>query len=333
MLPSEWEKQYALWLSWPLNPKLWNGQLEEISKTFVEIAKHASRFQPVHINCIAEAQARVSSELETADVDLSNVRFFDIPTDDVWIRDHGPIFVKHEKNGQIAVTDWEFNGWGDKFPDHSLDNKVPVAIADALGCPRFRYALCLEGGAIETNGRGYLMTTRSVQLNEARNYDVTESEYQRIFHHALGVDEFIWLEDGLAHDDTDGHIDNVARFAERRHILIATTQDREHPSYSSLRRNKLELEGIHIHGKMPEITEVPLPDPFPNKEKPLPASYLNYVLINGAVLVPQFDQPENDAKALEVLGTVFPKRKVIGIDCRLLAEEGGTLHCCTCNVF
>ncbi|MEM9026650.1 MAG: agmatine deiminase family protein, partial [Verrucomicrobiota bacterium] len=158
-------------------------------------------------------------------------------------------------------------------------------------------------------------------------------EYQRIFHHALGVDEFIWLEDGLAFDDTDGHIDNVARFVDRRHILMATTEDRNHPSYANLRHNKMKLEGIHIHGKMPQITELPLPDPFPNKEQPIPASYLNYVVINGAVLAPQFGQTEKDTQALQILGSVFPKREIIGIDCKLLVEEGGTLHCCTCNVF
>ncbi|MGB0370982.1 MAG: agmatine deiminase family protein [Opitutales bacterium] len=333
VLPAEWEKQSALWLSWPLNPKWWDGRIEEITETFVEIAKQAARFQPVHINCAGPEKAQVKKRLEAAEAKMGNIRFFDIPTDDVWIRDHGPLFIKHENNGQLAVTDWEFNAWGDKFPDYAQDNKVPVAIADALGIPRYRYALCLEGGAIETNGRGYLMTTRSVQLNEARNYDLTESEYQRIFHHALGVDEFIWLEDGLANDDTDGHIDNVARFVERRHIVIATTQDRDHPSYQSLRRNKIELEGIHMHGKMPEITEMPLPDPFPSKEKPIPASYLNYVVINGAVLVPQFGQEDKDTQARDILGKLFPKREIIGIDCRLLVEEGGTLHCCTCNAF
>lgn len=333
VLPAEWEKQSALWLSWPLNPKWWGGRIDEISKIFAEIAKQASRFQAVHINCVADAQAGVRETLEAAGADLSKVRFFDIATDDVWIRDHGPIFVKNPDTRQIAVTDWEFNAWGDKFPDYDLDNRVPMHIAEALGIQRFRYAMCLEGGSIETNGRGILMTTRSVQFNEERNYDLSEGEYQKNFYHALGVDEFIWLEAGLANDDTDGHIDNVARFADRRHLVIAVTEDRQHPSYASLRQNRLELEGKHIHGKLPEITKIPLPDPFPSKEEALPASYLNYVVINGAVLVPQFDQPENDAEALSILAKVFPKREIIGIQCKLLLEEGGTLHCCTCNAF
>lgn len=333
VLPAEWEPQSALWLSWPLNPKWWDGKLEEISKTFAEIAKQAARFQPVHINCIASAQAEVEKTLQDVGADLENVRFFDIPTDDVWIRDHGPIFVKNDETGELAVTDWEFNAWGDKFPDYDKDNRVSRLIAEAMGIPRFRYALCLEGGSIETNGRGFLMTTRAVQFNEARNYDVGKDEYQKIFYHALGVDEFIWLEEGLANDDTDGHIDNVARFAQRRHLVIATTENRDHPSYSSLRRNKLELSGIHMHGKMPHITELPLPDPFPDLEKPVPASYLNYVIINGAVLVPQFNQKENDDRAIKILRGVFPKREIIGIDCSLLVQEGGTLHCCTCNMF
>ena len=333
IIPPEWEKQSALWLSWPLNPTWWDGRLEEISKTFAEIAKQAARFQPVYINCVAEYQDTVTEHLESTGADLDNIRYFDIPTDDVWIRDHGPIFVKQEGTGNIAVTDWEFNAWGDKFPDYDKDNRVPREIADAMGIPRYRYAMCLEGGSIETNGRGYLMTTRSVQLNEARNYDMTEDEYRKIFHHALGVDEYIWLEDGLAFDDTDGHIDNVARFAARRHILIATTDNKEHPSYASLRRNRLELGGIHMHGKMPDITEIRLPDPFPTADKPLPASYLNFVILNGAVLVPTFAQKENDENALKIIADAFPKREIIGIDSRLLLEEGGTLHCCTCNMF
>ena len=332
-MPAEWEHQSALWLSWPLNPKWWEEQRKEIENVFIEIAKQAARFQPVHICCILDSQETVKQSLTDAGANIQNIHLFDIATDDVWIRDHGPVFVKNPENGKVAVTDWEFNAWGDKFPDYSLDNRVPLHIAEQMGVQRYRYAMCLEGGAIETNGRGYLMTTRSVQFNEARNYDLTEGEYRKIFHHALGVDEFIWLEDGLANDDTDGHIDNVARFAERRHLVIATTTDKEHPSYSSLRRNKLELQGIHVHGKMPEITEIPLPTPFPSKEEAFPASYLNYVVLNGAVLVPQFNQPENDAFALETLGKVFPKREIIGIESTLLLQEGGTLHCCTCNAF
>lgn len=332
-MPAEWEHQYALWMAWPIHKEWWDGQLEAIAATFAEIAFHTARFQHLNILCPPVAQPSVTRMLQKREANLNKIRFFDIPTDDVWIRDNGPIFLRNRKKKETALTDWEFNAWGEKFPNFDNDNRVPAAIADKLGIKRFRYALCVEGGAIESNGRGLILSTKSVMLNQARNYDVSLDEYQKIFYHALSVDKVIWLEDGLAHDDTDGHIDNVARFVGPQHIVIATTDDPEHPSFRALHGNKLELSGTLVRGQMLKITELPLPDPFPNKAEARPASYLNYVVLNGAVLVPQFQQPENDKQAIEILRSVFPKRDIIGIDSTLLIQEGGGIHCCTCNAF
>ena len=332
-MPAEWEHQYALWTTWPTHSQWWKENREEIVETFAEIAFQAARFQHVNILCPKSAQGDARQMLETKGAKLKKIRFFDIPTDDVWIRDNGPIFLRHRKEKEMALIDWEFNAWGEKYPAIDNDNRVPAAIADHVGIPRFRFALCVEGGAIESNGRGLLLSTKSVMLNQARNYDVSLEEYQKIFYHALAVDKVIWLENGLAHDNTDGHIDNVARFVSHQHIVIATVKDKKHPSFRALHGNRTELSGTMVRGHMLKITELPLPDPVQSQDGILSASYLNYVILNGAVLVPQFGQIRKDKQAIEIIGGLFPGREIIGIDCRTLIEEGGGLHCCTCNAF
>ncbi|MEO0796575.1 MAG: agmatine deiminase family protein [Verrucomicrobiota bacterium] len=320
-LPAEWEPQAALWLSWPVSSHIWPGKSEAIAEKFAAIAATVSRFQPVHINADIEAHVAIRSHLINAKAVWDNIELHDHPTNDVWCRDHGPIFVRDRDTG-LLVTDWVFNAWGGKFEPWDLDDCVPRLVADSLDLKHESQRLILEGGAIEVNGQGVMITTDPVLLNPNRNSGTSKEDYARVFQEVFGIHEIIWLPIELPNDDTDGHIDNLARFvAEDRVVCVVGDQVPE------LVDNRAILKK-----RFPDLVELPLPDPVLDKDgNELPASYANFVIINGAVLVPTFGQTTKDNRCLEQLGECFPDREIIGIDSRLLLEEGGALHCISMN--
>lgn len=332
-MPPEWSPQEAVWLSWPVeDPRHWGGEKRDmIWSKFAEIAAAASRFETVRINAPESDHAAIAAACNRAKGVPERLELFDHPHNDVWCRDHGPIFVKHSDTGEVAVTDWEFNAWGGKFPPWDLDNGIPSRIASALGLRRFVGGMILEGGAIEVNGAGQLLTTEAVLLNPNRNPNLSREEIEQRLRDGLGVSEILWLKQGIEGDDTDGHIDDLARFVDPQTILACVDRDSNSPNASVLADNLARLRSfVGPNDRAFEVLEIPLPEACEVagwRLPVLPASYVNFLILNGGVLVPTFRQPKNDDRALGIIRELFEDREVVGIDCLDLVEEGGTLHC------
>lgn len=325
-MPAEWEPQEAVWLSWPSNESLWPGHYHLVPAKFAEFAAAISRFEKVRINVRAAAQPEVRRLLNEAKADLSVIQLFDHPTDDVWCRDHGPLFVKNDATGEVALTDWQFHGWGGKF-EASLDNQVPGRIAKSLGMRRFEYPFELEGGGIEVSGDGLLLTTECVQNNPNRATGRDDRTFHKAIADGLAVNEILWIEHGLADDDTDGHIDNLARFIRKDAIMAVVEEDKTSPNRKGIQANLEKLRAMRTKsGRKLDIVELPLPKKFSLAGRDLPPSYANFLIINDAVLVPVYAQ-DSDKRALGIIAEQFPGRKVVGIDCRVILIEGGALHC------
>ncbi len=327
-MPAEWSPQEAVWLSWPVpDPRHWGGlKFERIEKKFAGIAAAISGFQTVRINAPGSRHAQIRAACDRIHAVPDRIELFDHPNNDVWCRDHGPVFVKNQSTGEVALTDWEFNAWGGKFAPWDLDDAIPSRIASALGLRRFPGGMVLEGGAIETNGAGLLLTTEAVLLNPNRNPQLDRAAIETRLRDGLGVREILWLGRGIEGDDTDGHIDDIARFTAEDLVLACVEADRSSPNHAPLAEN---LGLLRDHGGL-EIVEIPLPSAceVPGWRLPLlPASYVNFLIVNDGVLVPTFRQPANDDRALGLLRELFPDRLVLGVDCLELVEEGGSLHC------
>lgn len=328
-MPAEWSPQDAVWLSWPVaDPRHWGGaKAAVITRKFAEIAAVISRFQTVRINAAAADHPSVLAACSRTHTNFTNLELYNHPNNDVWCRDHGPIFIKHRETGEIAATDWEFNAWGGKFSPYDLDNLIPRRIAGSLGIPLFKGGMILEGGAIEVNGDGLLVTTEAVLLNPNRNPTMTRTGMEHRLKDTLGVTEVLWLEKGIEGDDTDGHIDDLVRFTSTDRLLACVEADTASPNHQPLAGN---LRRLRDFGRSMDIIPIHLPQAceVPGWRLPvLPASYVNFLIINNAVLVPVFRQKNNDTRALAIISELFPDREIIPIDCLDLVEEGGTLHC------
>jgi agmatine deiminase len=327
-MPAEWERQEAVWLSWPHNRATWPGNFRPIPGKFAEIAAHISRREKVRINVGPRHKARARSLIEGAGADMANVELFDNPTDDAWCRDHGPIFVRNDGTGEVALTDWVFNAWGRKYSPFDRDNRIPRRIGRELGLRRFGSRMVLEGGSIEVNGRGLLLTTEACLLNPNRNPRLTREQIEQNLRDYLGVRAVLWLGDGIQGDDTDGHVDDLTRFFSASGIVTAVERNRRDPNHAVLSANLERLRAMRTpSGGRFDIVELPMPAPREYRGQRLPSSYANFLVINGAVLMPSFRQPRRDREAAEVLESCFPKREVVPIDCLELVWGLGTLHC------
>ncbi len=327
-MPAEWEPQTAVWLSWPHKRASWPGYFRPIPYKYAEIVAHISRFQEVRINIAKPLQKRAWSLINKAKADLTKVTFYDHPTNDAWCRDHGPIFVKNDKTGEVAVTDWDYNAWGDKYPPYDLDNKIPPSIAKKLKMRRFEKKMVLEGGSIDVNGRGLLLTTEACLLNKNRNPQLTKEQIEQALRDYLGVHTILWLGDGIIGDDTDGHIDDITRFFREDGIVTVVERNKRDKNYKLLQENLERLRSMRTPaGKKFKLVELPMPKPAFCDGQQLPASYANFLVINGAVLMPAFRQPKRDDEALDVLADCFPGREIIPVDCLDLIWGLGTLHC------
>jgi agmatine deiminase len=332
-MPPEWSPQEAVWLSWPVDdPRHWGGAKRGlIWAKFAEIAAAVSRHEIVRINAPGSDHAAIAAACNRARAVPERVQLFDHPHNDVWCRDHGPIFVKHRETGEVAVTDWDFNAWGGKFPPWDLDDVIPARVAAALGMRVFKGGMILEGGAIEINGAGQLLTTEAVLLNPNRNPQLGRAEIEQRLRDGLGVSEILWLKQGIEGDDTDGHIDDLARFTDPQTILACVERESGSPNRRVLDENLARLRSFSgPNGRPFEGVEIPLPQACEVagwRLPVLPASYVNFLIVNGGVLVPTFRQGKNDDRALGMIRELFPDREITGIDCLDLVEEGGTLHC------
>ena len=328
--PPEWEKQKTVWMSYPHNEKEWGKKrLPEIRRFYNKLISIILRFQDVHLIFPSEELFNDVEMLHGTPLrGKYKLKKIIIPNNDIWIRDHGPFFI-NSKSEKI-VLDFEFNAWGEKFPPWNFDNEVPKEIAKYLGLKRESYPIVLEGGAIDFSGNGLALTTKQCLLNKKRNPLLRQKDHENILKTAFNLKEIIWLENGLNDDHTDGHIDNVARFIGHQKILVTTTKNKKNKNYEALSYN-LDLLKKWRHpslGYKLEIAEVLLPQGVRLGKKILPASYINFIFLNNAILVPLFNCNE-DKEALKIFSKIFPTRKIIGIDSSLLIQEGGGLHCMT----
>jgi len=339
-MPAEWESHDATWLAWPHNPDDWPGKFQAIPWLYAEIVRLLAAHELVHLIVEdAKAQRRAEGILERAGANLDRVSFHVWPTDRSWTRDTGPIFVRNAE-GRVGLTNWRFNGWA-KYSDWKLDVKLPGRVAKLLGIPEWKPAirladdslrrLVLEGGSIDSNGAGILLTTEECQLSEVqqRNPGVSRAQLEQAFHDYLGIDQTIWLNRGIAGDDTHGHIDDIARFAGPTTIVTAVEPDKRDPNHAPLADNLQRLKAARtLDGKQFDLVELPMPRPVVFCGRRLPASYANFYIANELVLVPTFHD-SNDRIALNTLAEVFPGREVIGIHSVDLVWGLGTLHCMT----
>ncbi len=331
-MPAEWEEHAATWLSWPHNAESWPGNFGPIPGVWVEIVRALQPHEAVNILVDDQpAAAEVERLLRRAGVSLDNVALHRIGTDDAWMRDHGPIFVTRGAGpgAELAAIDWDYNAWGGKYPPWERDDAVPRQIAERLGLRRFHPGVVLEGGSIDVNGRGTLLSTEACLLNPNRNPQLTRGDIERLLCDYLGVRRVLWLGDGIEGDDTDGHIDDLARFVGPRTVVTAVEEDREDANYEALRLNLERLSAMTDEsGGRLEIVTLPMPRPIYYDGRRLPASYANFYIANGAVLVPVFNDP-GDATALGVLGELFPGRRIVGIQAREMVWGLGAIHCVT----
>ena len=339
-MPAEWEPHEATWLAWPHNPTDWPGKFQAIPWLYAEIVRLLTVREHVHILVNTEAaERRAEGVLSRAGVASDKVSFHVWPTNRVWTRDSGPIFVRKE-DGQVAITDWHFNAWA-KYPDWQLDDKVPGRVAEALSLRRWQpcialedgvvHRLVLEGGSIDVNGAGTLITTEECLLSEVqqRNPAVSRAQIENAFHDYLGIDQVIWLDRGIAGDDTHGHVDDITRFVGPSTIVTVVEPNTSDANHAPLAENLARLKAARTpDGKQFTLIELPLPRPVVFRGQRLPASYANFYVANGLVLVPTFHDP-NDRIALGILADAFRGREVIGIHSVDLIWGLGALHCMT----
>jgi agmatine deiminase len=329
-MPAEWEPQAAVWLSWPHRRATWAGGFRPIPAKFAEIAALISRFEDVRINAAPSLHARIRALLIRARADLARVELLPHPTDDAWCRDHGPIFIKNDRTREVALTDWKFNAWGEKYPRWKRDDAIPARTARTLGLRRFAQDMVLEGGSIDVNGTGLLLTTEACLLHPNRNPTLTRAQIERRLRAALGIKQVLWLGAGIVGDDTDGHVDDLSRFYRADAIVTAVERDPRDENHRALRENLERLRTFRTpSGRKFQVAELPMPLPVRHGRHRLPATYANFLVINSAVLMPAFAQPRRDAEAVEVLAGCFPGREIIPVDCRTLVLGHGTLHCIT----
>ena len=327
-MPAEWAPQTAIWLSWPHKRASWPGQFRPIPYVFAGIVAQISRFEQVRINIAAPLQKRAWSLITKAGADLTKVTFYDHPTNDAWCRDHGPIFVKNQLTGEVAVTDWVHTAWGGKYPPYDLDNTIPPLVAKKLKLRRFENDMVLEGGSLDVNGEGLLLTSEQCLLNKNRNPHLSREQIEQNLKDYLGVTQVLWVGDGIIGDDTDGHIDDITRFYKTDGFITVVESNKRDANHKILAENLERLNAFRTPtGKKFDIVELPMPKPFAFQGQPVPASYANFLIINGAVLVPNFRQKKCDAEANSIIASCFPDREIIPIDCYDLIWGLGTLHC------
>jgi agmatine deiminase len=324
-MPPEWEPQEAIWLSWPHNEVTWpDGRLAEVELTYAEtiLALHTDQKIKLLVRN-PDAEANVRDMLTRARVALAQVIFFQIPTEDSWIRDYGPTFVVNDNSRDLAMLKWIFNAWGNKYDDLLADNKIPYELNRRLGLRMFEPGIVLEGGSIEVNGGGTVLTTEQCLLNKNRNPNLSRQEIESYLMDYLNVSKVLWLKEGIVGDDTDGHIDDIARFADDRTVICAFEEDPADENYEILKDNYERLVSFGLN-----VIKLPMPGLVSGPEGRLPASYANFYIGNGTVIVPVFGHA-NDKRALDVIQKCFPNRRVVGVHSTAMVHGLGTIHCCS----
>jgi agmatine deiminase len=330
-MPAEWAPHQATWISWPHNPETWPGVLDAAETSMAEAVQALATGELVRINVLDAAhEAHVRGRLGPV-ADSPAVRFHHFPTNDAWCRDHGAIFVT-DGQGALAAVDCGFNAWGGKYPPWDLDDAIPARMAEALGVRRFGGGLILEGGSIEVNGAGAVLTTEQCLLNENRNPSLSRTEIEARLALLLGIRQVLWLGDGIVGDDTDGHIDDITRFVAEDVVLTVVEPDQSDPNHAPLAENLARLREMRlVDGRPLKVLELPMPRPVERDGTRLPASYGNFYIGNRVVLLPAFGQPADEA-ARRMLADCFPDRQVLPIRANELVIGLGAFHCLTQQV-
>jgi agmatine deiminase len=326
--PAEWEKHAATWLSYPHNEASWPGKISTIYPWYHQFIRHLAEGERVNINVRAtEMRDQVKLDLEGAGVKMQNISLHLLPTDDAWCRDHGPAFVTNP--GAVhpkAIVNWSYNGWGGKYPAE-LDNTIPERIGTLLGLPIFNPGIVMEGGSVDVNGKGTLLTTTSCLLHPNRNPGLNRAEIEKYLMQYYAVEQVLWLGDGIEGDDTDGHIDDLTRFVNSDTVISMVEHNKSDFNYKPLRDNLKMLSAFRLlNGKQLNIIELPMPEPLYYNGQRLPVSYANFYIANAGVMVPVFNCKQ-DQQALDILSSCFTDRPVIGIDSVEIIWGLGSWHC------
>ncbi len=324
--PAEWVKHEATWLSWPHKEASWPGKLETVYEPYCQFIKVVARGEKVRINVKDEAmKAFAVAELKKVDADLSQIEFFFFESNDAWCRDHGPAFVV--KGNEKAVVDWGYNAWGDKYPPYDLDDVIPTKIAKHFNLSLFTPDIVMEGGSVEFNGAGTILTSEACLLNKNRNPHLNREQIETYLKEFYGAEQVLWVGDGIVGDDTDGHIDDITRFVNEDTVLTVVEENPEDENYHLLQENLERLKQMTLlDGRKLNIVELPMPGAVIYDDTRLPASYANFYIANAAVIVPIFNDP-NDERALGIIRACFPDREVIGINSVDIIWGLGSFHC------
>jgi agmatine deiminase len=327
--PAEFAKQTAMWLSWPHKEASWPGKIDTIYPVYAQFIKLVSESQKVNINVLDESmKARALYHLQEAGARIDNVKFFLHPTNDAWCRDHGPAFLINPAAQQKkVVVDWGYNAWGGKYPPFELDDEIPTRVAEHYKIPVFYPGIVMEGGSVDFNGRGTVLTTTSCLLNENRNPHLNQKQIEQYLVDYYGVENILWLGDGIVGDDTDGHIDDITRFVNETTVVTVIEANKDDENYHPLQENLKSLKSMRLeNGQQLNIVEIPMPSPIVHEDMRLPASYANFYISNEYVIVPTY-RDKNDDKALRILQDCFKTRKVVGLDSVDIIWGLGSFHC------
>lgn len=333
-MPAEWAPHQATWLSWPHNPDTWPGALAAAERALAGAVAALSEGERVHVNVLDERHERhVAGLLAAAGASAGQLRLHRQPTNDAWCRDHGAIFVTRPgADTPLLALDFGYNAWGGKYPPFDLDDAMPRHMAARLGVPYRTVDMILEGGSIEVNGAGTLLTTEQCLLNPNRNPRLSRADIERRLRENLGIDQVLWLGEGIVGDDTDGHIDDLTRFVAEDTVVTVVEADPADANYAALRENSARLAAMRLaDGRALRVIELPMPRPLEREGMRLPASYANFYIGNQVVLLPVFGCPADEAAAATLAGC-FPGRRVVPVDCRDVVVGLGTLHCLTQQV-
>ena len=327
--PAEFEKHDATWLSWPHKEASWPGKIHAIYPYYGQFVKELTLSENVYINVNDEEMKSFALNcVKKAGANLDRLKFFIHPTNDAWCRDHGPAFLINPKAQQKKiVVDWGYNAWGGKYPPYDLDDVIPTSVANYFGLPVYYPGIVMEGGSVEFNGKGTVMTSTACLLNPNRNPHLNQSQIEEFLINYYGVEQVLWIDEGIEGDDTDGHIDDTVRFVNEDTVLAVVEENVNDVNHELLQTNLNQLNAMRLlNGKQLNIVELPMPDEVVYEDQRLPASYANFYIANKSVIVPTF-RCNKDDKALTIIQNCFPSRKVIGIDSTELIWGLGSFHC------
>ena len=329
VFPAEFAPHTATWLSWPHKEASWPGKIHTIYPFYSQFVRELALSEKVRINVVDEAmKAFATKHLQDAQVDMGQVEFFLHPTNDAWCRDHGPAFLINPAAEQKkVVVDWGYNAWGGKYPPFDLDDVIPTLIAKHFDLPVYNPGIVMEGGSVEFNGKGTLLTSTACLLNPNRNPHLNQHQIENYLRNYYGIEQVLWVDEGIVGDDTDGHIDDTIRFVNEDTVLTVVETNKQDENYELLQHNLRQLKQMRLlNGKQLNIIELPMPAAVDFDDQRLPASYANFYIANKSVIVPTYRCAADDM-ALQIIQQSFPDRKVVGIDSTEIIWGLGSFHC------